>query len=674
MTSRLAILRSRLVSLRWARASLRAIAAWSTFGSSLIIALLSVFVLDFAFRLAVPERIVVLGLALASLGWAFWRFTWPMLGPRESEMDLALLVERQHRIDSDLIAALQFESKPTRWGSPQLTEAVVDYVAAASPTINVFHGLDRRQMLRRFGLFAVSLALALLLLFLLPRHAAAFINRLTLGSMHYPTRTRIEAIYVNRTPVFGDSSQGNSPTDCKAAQGRPLTFLVACSGQLPPTASVILTADKASQDRTRLELRPLSLNDRLARLREAADRVSDALRVGSANISPIFIEHLRSLIAVDAPEAVVPLITARETKDLQPIATAIAAVVDHWPTDRTQTSLLAGELPRLGDDLRFHVNAGDATTDRAHVYMIPLPIVEVRITPTLPKYASRRVRDGDASGRQLAMPEGSSVELVVACTNRKPLASVALTLHGLQGTQRLDLVPTDATRCLWSPKEANTPLTDIRRELRYEVQVVDADGLSLEAPIRGTIRIRPDEPPVAVAEVIHKVVLPTASPIVNYRATDDYGIARIAVLIEIERAASQTAPGQLTNTDATAADDRLGAPATAAPSESHRFNVLTTDQPLTGDQLPVAGTYALALSPLKLAKGDRLKLTLEVTDFRGDNDQGQPTGQPARSDSLVLEISDESGVLAAISQADQRSEQQLTEIIKRQLGIGEESK
>jgi hypothetical protein len=37
----------------------------------------------------------------------------------------------------------------------------------------------------------------------------------------------------------------------------------------------------------------------------------------------------------------------------------------------------------------------------------------------------------------------------------------------------------------------------------------------------------------------------------------------------------------------------------------------------------------------------------------------------------VLEISDESGVLAAISEADPRSEEKLTDIIKRQLGIGE---
>jgi hypothetical protein len=79
------------------------------------------------------------------------------------------------------------------------------------------------------------------------------------------------------------------------------------------------------------------------------------------------------------------------------------------------------------------------------------------------------------------------------------------------------------------------------------------------------------------------------------------------------------------------------------------------------------------LAGLKLAKGDRVKLTLEATDYRGENEQVRPAGTVQASEPLVLEISDESGVLAAITEADPRSEEQLNEIIKRQLGIGDES-
>ena len=98
--------------------------------------------------------------------------------------------------------------------------------------------------------------------------------------------------------------------------------------------------------------------------------------------------------------------------------------------------------------------------------------------------------------------------------------------------------------------------------------------------------------------------------------------------------------------------------------------ILPKGKTLTSAKLPTSGEYKLELGKLnlssKLAKGDRIKVVLEVVDYRGD----QP-GVSYYSDPLVLEISDESGVLAAISEADERSEQRLTDIIKRQLGIGE---
>jgi hypothetical protein len=65
-----------------------------------------------------------------------------------------------------------------------------------------------------------------------------------------------------------------------------------------------------------------------------------------------------------------------------------------------------------------------------------------------------------------------------------------------------------------------------------------------------------------------------------------------------------------------------------------------------------------------LVKGDNLRLYLEAVDYRG-----QLPGQSFRSDLLVLEVSDESGVLTAVSEADVRTEQRLTDIIKQQLGI-----
>jgi hypothetical protein len=170
--------------------------------------------------------------------------------------------------------------------------------------------------------------------------------------------------------------------------------------------------------------------------------------------------------------------------------------------------------------------------------------------------------------------------------------------------------------------------------------------------------------------VVHKVVLPTAEPVIEYKATDDYGLSKVALVAEIERfeaAAKATEAVDLGQVDL---GQGVVAAAEEVPAEIHRIELMQ-GKVLLADKLPLSARHAISLSPLKLAKGDRVKLTLEVTDYRGENAAGEVVGQKHASDPLVLEISDESGVLAAISAADERSEQRLTDIIKRQLGIGE---
>ena len=75
-------------------------------------ALAGVFALDWCFQRNIDllQRLLLLGLAAAGVIWAFVRFALPWLGKREDDTDMALLVQRQAGIDSDLVAALQFES------------------------------------------------------------------------------------------------------------------------------------------------------------------------------------------------------------------------------------------------------------------------------------------------------------------------------------------------------------------------------------------------------------------------------------------------------------------------------------------------------------------------------------------------------------------------------------
>jgi hypothetical protein len=636
MTSRLATLRSQLASLRRARSTVRATTAWSAFATAVLWALAGVFALDVLFELAVPQRFIVMLLAAGAAGWAFWRFTRPLLGMRESEIDIALLVERQQEIDSDLVAALQFESPEARkWGSPQLETAVIDYVASVGRGINVFEGFSRDQMRRRAGLLAASLVVVLIAAVFAPAYLRAFANRMLLGSMHYPTDTQIERIVINERPVLDlagkplKGQRGMRPAGFKGPQGRPLSFCVVASGDLPAEGLVHLQSAGPSHSRTKFTLRKLD------------EQEARQIWSGFFNDS----------------------------------------------VGKSGTTIYTGELPRLLENVNYKVFIGDAWTDPALVKVVPLPIVETRLTPQMPKYAQRGKDAFDPSARQVAVLEGTTIRLALESKNEKPLKSAWMTVRSTSAAKaaggeaatptsrgkRYDLIKQDAEGLAWALDEKGSPLTNIHDELRYEIQVIDNDGLSLEAPIRGTIRIRPDRAPSGLAEVVHKVVLPTASPIVEYRAADDYGISKLALLIEVERQEARSPPVAEGGGSAVADDgsETSMIPAAEVPAETHRNEILAQSQPVTSERLPLSGQHRLSLASLDLAKGDRVKLTLEVTDYRGENASGQPEGVSYQGDPLVLEISDESGVLAAISEADQRSEERLTDIIKRQLGIGE---
>ena len=179
-----------------------------------------------------------------------------------------------------------------------------------------------------------------------------------------------------------------------------------------------------------------------------------------------------------------------------------------------------------------------------------------------------------------------------------------------------------------------------------------------KSPIRGTIRIRPDRPPSGLADVVHKVVLPTAEPLIEYRATDDYGLVEVGpdrrsrAAIDGSLGSAEAAGGSGGGSSCCADGELLRGhdPPRRSPRRASPLRPASPEaEPLTGRPLAAAGKFAAPLSPLKLAKGDRVKITLEVTDYRGENDAGPARGHDLSSEPLVLEISDESGVLAAIS-------------------------
>jgi len=557
---RLAALRERIGVVRQRRAATRRLAAVATAGLAVLVAVLAAFLLDWLLGLSRGGRIVLLGAVAAALAWALWRFVRPWLAVRESDLDLAMIVEREHGVDSDLVAALQFESADAAsWGSTDLQGAVIDYVAEYGGDWQVPQHVAGAAVRSRLTWLAAGVAALLLAAAVRPDFAKAFVNRMLLGTMHYPTRTRIESLVIGATEI---DLAHVTRTPVKSPLGQPLDFRIGLGGVLPEAASLRLVDASAGQ------------------------------------------ETLIDLVAADG--------------------------------GRT----FAGRLPRLLDTVRAEVFAGDAWTEPVEVRVVPLPIVELALSAETPAYA-RGATDTDQAAalgtRQLSVVEGSRVSLGVSSPNKR-LASATLVV----ADQRY---PLKREADAWVLAGDGAPLASVREPVQFEVEVKDEDGLAPEAPVSGSIRIRPDAAPQVATELPARLALPDGKPRVEWRVADDLGIRTAELVLEPVRAA------------AVAGDSVEPVTVTLLPANAAGY--------VGRDRLPLSGATSLPLAGLKLRKGDQVKITLRATDYRGDLE-----GRTAVSDPVMLDVTDEPGLLAAISESDQLSARQIDAILERQLQVG----
>lgn len=679
-TSQLAALRRNLAALGSARRRLRGATAWSAVATSVVGCVLAFWALDVLFEMSVAQRLIMLLLSAGAVTWIFRRLAAPLLGIQESEIELALQVERQQDIDSDLVAALQFEHPDAaNWGSTQLEGAVIRYVSNVGQKLNVFAGFDSGPLRRRARLLGLTAGAFALLCLVFPGHAGTLFNRLLLGHRHYPTRTTIAQVIVNQQLVLHASSHGTHPDAARAAQSHPVRFWIQCAGVLPEHAQLRLTGDSTHAVR-QLDLVRLSLEERRARLAAIDEQLAKVAAGEEPPPSGVRLAEIQAALRTDAPEAHAKW--PDESGDgarWREVVAQVQKTIAAWPGAAESTAVYQGELGRLVDSVSYKLYAGDAWTDPASVAMIPLPVVEPRLEVTPPAYAAESAPPVDQAARQVSVLEGSRLDVAVECTNRKPLAAAWITWQTPQGPQSLPLAAADDGKTKWRLPVEGSPFAQIRQESRFDLQVRDHDGLQLETPIGMLVRIRADRPPTGSIDVVHRVVLPGAKPKIEYRVNDDYGIGKIALHVETEpgQNTSGRARAQATSSDAAseASGEPTSVPAPTTPGETgsavppvaRRTQLLLAEGKVLGAaDLPRIASYEFDLKPLALVKGDRLKLTLEVVDHRG-----AAPGETIVSDPLYLEISDESGVLAAILEADEKSEQRLSDIIKRQLGIGE---
>ncbi|MCA9114826.1 MAG: hypothetical protein KDA79_07035 [Planctomycetaceae bacterium] len=528
-------------------------------GSALVIAVLVVlaiaFVIDWQLQLDRLQRLVQLVIVLAALGWACYRWCLPWLRQQETELDVALAVEQRQHIESDLVAALQFESADAAaWGSPQLEQAVIRYVDDFSrSSLNVFEGFDWGTLRRRALPATVMLLSALALTLLYPGYASAFFNRLLLGSAHYPSATRIDQVLINGQPV--DLLSGE-PVVFRSPHGRPLVFEVHSSGVLPASGQVELEGLRQGV-LVSLPFSAAQSNQRLPRF--AGDPVPPA----------------EDSTAGDGSSAEKP-----------------AGQTDTATTDTTHPRRGKGQytarLPQLVDSARLQITLGDAWTDPRTIEVIPLPVVLPEVTILPPSYATGMAEENDVPPGLLqhSVLEGSGIQLAVRCAN-KELASAVVTVDG----KSIPLVAEPGNRSLWNLTDAESPFRRITAPFEYRIQVTDADGLQLPRPVRGQVRLRIDREPRVAAAFSSTRYLPTAVPRLSWGAGDDFGISAVRLHVQVVRA-----------------DGR----------EDERVETVYEKAPATQPARRLRDSYDFDLGNLQLARGDELKVAVEAVDWRGD--------------------------------------------------------
>jgi len=563
MQTKLGVLRNELSRLQRTRVFVRWASALCSLGAILVWLLVAAFLADWSFNLPIRPRTALLVAWILGGLWTLKKFIWPVICVRETVEDVALIVERQNQIDSDLVAALQFEQpEAKKWGSSRLADAVVDYVAEYSPSLNVFEGFSYQPLPQRVIGLGATLLLVAVSAFAFPGHASAFWNRFLLGSAHYPTKTQIQSIRINgnEIPVF----ESRERSLVRIPYGQPITVEVNCGGDVPLS--------------------------------------------GHASLSSL---HSDSVNRIELGTV----------------------------TGKSKT--FAGEMSHIADSFRIRFHLGDAISDAAEVIIVPLPLVDMTWNITPPDYAKGSIKPGDDEGgsRQFSVLEGSAAKLNLVCSN-KPLNSARLTTREVT----YDLISSPDNQhgiTTWS-LPPNSPFGMITEALKYEIQVTDRDGLALETPIAGQIRLKTDRPPRIVSSAVTRQVLPTAQPKLDYAAGDDYGVAKIVAIINISREDGRTSRHEVV---AKVVDKK--------------------DQPLT----IVRGQVTIPLSTYELVKGDEVKVVLEVTDWRGTM-----PGQQGSSEPIGFNLTDLNGILVQTGEEDKKSAKQLDEILRRELGIGGDKK
>ncbi len=310
-------------------------------------------------------------------------------------------------------------------------------------------------------------------------------------------------------------------------------------------------------------------------------------------------------------------------------SSGLSTEVELLPGEDDRT-FYSGQLPRASDDFSYQVFLGDAYTEPRSVRLIPLAVVAVDFDIKTPEYAAVEFASTPKRRGAWVALEGSRVVPIVTASN-KTLRSARFRID----EQEYPMAREGESFVL---RGESSPLRKVEATARWEVQVTDEDGLGLERPVAGVLQVRADQPPNIAIATATRIVWPEAEPRIHYKALDDYALDRVVATLSVQ------------SMDAGSADSQPEAKLDIAAATNHAK--------------AIEGTFALNVKKLGVTKGDRVYITFEALDYRGDF-----SGLSMRSEPMVLEVSDREGVLEALREQDEEIERKLDRIIDAQLGI-----
>ena len=638
-------LHRRLASLRRRRFWLRAGTALSVILLVVLWSLVGLFVLDWALRLQTGPRLMVILAVVSAWAALAWWLLRPWWRTRETEIDLALYVQRQQRIDSDLVAALEFEQHQQRgdndrWGSPDLQSAVIARAGEVGRNLDVYQGLSYRPLAVRGLALGVSLLVVGVTAAVMAPYASAFFSRLVLNDVPYPTKTQIVRLLINgqEYPVYASRT-----VVVRCPEGRPVEIVAQGSGELPAAGRIELWED-GNPNRSHEPLRPESSAAQNAAYKATIPRllrnVHFQLHLGDAWTSPgqlqvVALPRVEVTLHTRPPaylEGIVP------ASDGDPGAMQAAVVDGSKVIVRLASSKPlqedGGAVLRIGDrsfPLRRIEEAAESDEPSGPAEYWELnddasPLASVKDTIAF------EIQVTDRDGLQLPSPIQGYIRRQA---DRPPKATLDITTR--------NVLPAAQPSVLFGA------IDDYGlAELRLEVSRTGSDGkqqLLSTHTLPVPRRCRRLEPLLFTAT-------PELAPALD----------RHQLPSEIERQLRETGlPPEVALHVATI---RPGEVWNLADSQDAWHFAIKREK--KHGMLQVFRQYVLNLEPLNVTPGNELFLTVRAIDYRGDE-----AGEESVSDPIVISVTGEAAVLADISEPDTRSLESLNRIIQRQLGIGE---